>query len=505
MVFLFAIDMMGQSFNSLGKSTAESILFATSNPFIGLFIGLLMTAIIQSSSTSTSMIVAIVATGSITIPDAVPMIMGANIGTTLTSTIVALGFITNKNEFERALAAGTIHDFFNILTVLILFPLEYYYGFLSNLSQTVANLFLDPNAGASATDVGFKLFDAIPITKYIVESINNGFASIILSFILLFSALKILSSQISKLLIDETGDKLDNLIFKNPFKSFGIGAGLTALVQSSSITTSLVIPFVAKGRIKLKAVAPFIIGANIGTTITAFIAVLFKSNAAMTIAVTHLLFNLIGTLIFLPFSTSRKLLIRIASGFGALTIKYRVTGILYIILTFFAIPFALIFFNKSNTEIKELTYLVNGKSNKTIINKSVENQKNPFLIDGIEAEYGGATSKLVNVYQKNNIIFFNNDFFIINNIGFCWDTEKEEGKCQICISDIKERISINSEQNVDSVYVFDLNFYNATQVDSITYQYQIGIKDKLITELKKLNKNSEVIYEEKLTSFSTKY
>ncbi|MEJ2004323.1 MAG: Na/Pi symporter, partial [Cyclobacteriaceae bacterium] len=116
---------MGDSFNNLGREVAESIITATSNPFIGLFIGLLVTALIQSSSTTTSMIVALVASGSITLANAVPMIMGANIGTTLTSTIVSLGYIAKREEFKRAIAAGTVHDFFNILTVLILFPLEY--------------------------------------------------------------------------------------------------------------------------------------------------------------------------------------------------------------------------------------------------------------------------------------------------------------------------------------------------------------------------------------------
>ncbi|MDX1628323.1 MAG: Na/Pi symporter, partial [Fulvivirga sp.] len=95
-IFLFAIELMGEAFNHLSKNVAQSILFATSNPFVGLFIGLLITALIQSSSTSTSMIVAVVASGSITLADAVPMIMGANIGTTLTSTIVSLGFMNKK-------------------------------------------------------------------------------------------------------------------------------------------------------------------------------------------------------------------------------------------------------------------------------------------------------------------------------------------------------------------------------------------------------------------------
>src|SRR6478609_9835750 len=138
-IFLFALDLMISSLQHLGKTAAETIILATSNPFTALFIGLLITAIIQSSTATTSMTVALVASGSLTLESAVPIIMGANIGTTITSTIVSLGFIGKKKEFSRAVAAGTYHDFFNILTVVILFPLEYYYGFLSSLSQSAAN------------------------------------------------------------------------------------------------------------------------------------------------------------------------------------------------------------------------------------------------------------------------------------------------------------------------------------------------------------------------------
>src|SRR5688572_32986229 len=98
---------MTSSLQHLGRNVAETILLATSNPFTGLFIGLLITAMLQSSSTTTALVVALVASGSITLQSAVPIIMGANVGTTITSTIVSLGFINKKKEFRRAVAAGT--------------------------------------------------------------------------------------------------------------------------------------------------------------------------------------------------------------------------------------------------------------------------------------------------------------------------------------------------------------------------------------------------------------
>jgi len=146
-MFLFSLDLMVSSLQHLGKLATETILLATSNPFTGLFIGLLVAAMLQSSSATTSMIVALVASGSITLQSAVPIIMGANVGTTITSTIVSLGFINKKKEFRRAVAAGTYHDFFNILTVIVLFPLEYYYEFLSTVSSNIANYFFTTSAG----------------------------------------------------------------------------------------------------------------------------------------------------------------------------------------------------------------------------------------------------------------------------------------------------------------------------------------------------------------------
>src|SRR5882672_561993 len=152
LIFLFALDLMISSLQYWGKVAAESIILATSNPFTGLFIGLLITALIQSSSAVTSMVVALVASGSMTIEGAVPIIMGANVGTTITSIIVSLGFITKKKEFMRAVAAGTYHSFFNLLTVFILFPLEYYYGFLSGLSEYIASAFFNQPTGPVKTE-----------------------------------------------------------------------------------------------------------------------------------------------------------------------------------------------------------------------------------------------------------------------------------------------------------------------------------------------------------------
>jgi sodium-dependent phosphate cotransporter len=346
LVFLFSLDLMISSLHQLGSTLSDAILLATSNPFTGLFIGLLTTAIIQSSSATTSMTVALVASGSLTLQSAVPIIMGANIGTTITSTIVSLSFISRKKEFRRAVAAGTYHDFFNILTAVILFPLEYNFHFLSNLSQYIAtNFFHEP---ATQTITNFKMLGpglSWPV-KFVTENVSNGYLLGAFSLIMLFGSILFFRKVLTNLLGLASQTKFRKFFFKNPFKSFGWGLLITAAIRSSTVTTSLVVPLVAKKIIRLRQAGAFILGANIGTTITAFLASTFNSNAAISIAITHFLFNFIGVLFFFRTPILKEIPYKLATGLGKLTLKNRIIGFLYLLLAFFLIPFSLIFLSQ---------------------------------------------------------------------------------------------------------------------------------------------------------------
>lgn len=349
LLFLFALDLMISSLQHLGKNIVETVIQATSNPFTGLFIGLLITAMIQSSSTTTALVVAMVASGSFTIQSAIPIIMGANVGTTITSTIVSLGFINKKKEFKRAVAAGSYHCFFNLLTVVLLFPLEYYYGFLSSLSERVAAYFFTP----SLTDVPHEAthlwsgFD--PVVNFLVSIVPSGFILIVLSFILLFVSILLFRRIISDLLKAKSPEAFSRFFFKNQLKSFGWGILTTAAIRSSTITTSVVVPIVANRIADLRQAAPFIMGANVGTTITAFIAATLNSNTrgAISIAIAHFLFNLIGVLIFFPIPFLRSIPIKLAGKLGWLAIEFRVTIFIFILVTFFLLPFILIYLNQN--------------------------------------------------------------------------------------------------------------------------------------------------------------
>ncbi|SVD47607.1 uncharacterized protein METZ01_LOCUS400461, partial [marine metagenome] len=146
-LFLVGIKGLSSGIKNLGGEFAENILTTTSNPFIALFIGILSTTIFQSSSTTTSLIVGMVSGGALNLTGAIPMIMGANIGTTVTNIIVSIGHINRGNEFKRAFAAATVHDFFNVLVVLVMFPIEIAFGLLEKTATGFGTLLFGSVSG----------------------------------------------------------------------------------------------------------------------------------------------------------------------------------------------------------------------------------------------------------------------------------------------------------------------------------------------------------------------
>ncbi|MCS4435856.1 Na/Pi symporter [Aquiflexum gelatinilyticum] len=344
-LFMFSIDLLTMSMVKLNNNLAEELFQATNNPFVGLFVGLLITALVQSSSMVTSMIVAVVASGNLTLMQAVPMVMGANIGTTLTSTLVAFSYIMKKGEFKRALTAGVVHDIFNILTVMILFPLEIYLGFLSRSAAFITNTFFDANT-EFAGEYTYNVLFTRPLTSWLVDFLNSPIMGLILSIILVFFSIKFLSDTVFRTFISTNFEKVSRQMFKFPYVSFLYGLFFTAAVQSSTVTTSLIVPAVANRKVSLSKVFPFIIGANLGTTITAVIASLYKTEAAISIAIVHILFNFFGALVFLPFPGLRNIPVKLATFLGDQSVKRKFVGFAYILLTFFIIPFILIYLNK---------------------------------------------------------------------------------------------------------------------------------------------------------------
>ncbi|HBK89736.1 MAG: Na/Pi symporter [Cyclobacteriaceae bacterium] len=493
-IFLFGLELMLSTLQHLGKPAAEAIILATSNPFTALFIGLLITAIIQSSTATTSMTVALVASGSLTLESAVPIVMGANIGTTITSTIVSLGFLPRKKEFRRAVAAGTYHDFFNILTVVILFPLEYYFHFLSFLSRKLAiTLFHQPWLSAKGfAHIGLGLGT---ITDALVSLIGNGFVLIVLSLVILFGSIlffrKVLTSQLGL----GSSDRFQRFFFQKPLKSFAWGALTTAAIRSSSVTTSLVVPLVAKKVVKLRSAVPFILGANLGTTFSALLAALMNSQTAISIALAHVLFNLIGVLLFGLTPYIREIPVQLAQRLGRLTLRYRLAGLLYLLLSFFFIPFSLIYFNRDAVAVTELTYQRienNHRSFFTVIAKTFENQS-VSTRSVYDEENAAEPSQIYSVYRKNNVLIINNELFEMNKPGFCRDGEDAQGKFRMCIREIMPSLTTNPGQTFASVFVFEKT-HDADPAQSTWYY--IGAEDNLVVRRERRQSGQTVLVEE---------
>ena len=296
--FLVAIELMKEAFGLLGNALAKNIIQATSNPFVGLFIGLLSTAIIQSSSVTTSMVVSIVAAGNLSLESAVPIIMGANIGTTITSTIVSIGYIIEKREFRKAFSAAASHSLFNIISTMLFFPLEYYFQFLSRSARWVTSW------ASSTNNVPINIFQITvqPVAGLIKSGLNNSpFLLLALSGLLLILSIRYFAPLLKDILLIDSQRYVEKYFFNLPSQALAFGVFLTAGLRSSAITTSLVLPLVATDRVTLKKAFPFIMGANIGTTITALLAAVSRSDAAFSIALVHLLFNVMGTFVFFPF------------------------------------------------------------------------------------------------------------------------------------------------------------------------------------------------------------
>jgi len=341
-LFLLSITIIGSSLKLMGADFATKVMQGVSNPFVGLIVGILTTAIVQSSSLTSSLVVSMVAGEVLTIGLAIPIIMGANIGTTITNVLVSIGHIGKKDEFERAFAAATVHDFFNILAVLLLFPLQYFFNIIGRGAHFIAELFENVGGLRLINPLG-KILD--PVAMRICGLFpGHLWLNIILAFVLLFVALTFLVRVIKSLVLAKVEVFFDQYIFKNTLRAFLLGLVLTTIVQSSSITTSLVVPLAAAGILTLKKIYPYDLGANIGTTITAFLAAMATGNInAITIAFSHTLFNIFGTCIFLPL---QRLPIALARGLASLTRRNRVYAIVYVATLFFIIPIILIFISR---------------------------------------------------------------------------------------------------------------------------------------------------------------
>lgn len=327
-----------------GDHAKELFAFA-SNPFAGLVIGTVATALIQSSSTVTSIIVGLVA-GGLPVSIAVPMVMGANIGTSITNTIVSLGHVRAKEEFKRAFSAATVHDFFNLLSVVIFLPLEMAFGILEKMGSWLSSLFYG-SGDASMKSFNFVKAATAPLVdsfKGVAKSMGDqvgGTLLIVFGIVLIFVSITLIGKLLKQLMVGKAKDIMHTAIGRGPVSGIASGTVVTVLVQSSSTTTSLMVPLAGSGSFKLRDIYPFTLGANIGTCVTAVLAataVTGNAQAALQIAFIHLTYNVLGVVVIYGIPVLRRLPIKSAQWLGATAAENKIAALGYIVGVFFLVP-----------------------------------------------------------------------------------------------------------------------------------------------------------------------
>jgi sodium-dependent phosphate cotransporter len=356
-IFLLGVNGLSDAFKSLGGGLLDSFFAATENPFMGLIVGILATTLMQSSSVTTSLIVGLVAAPDNPLPlaNAIPMVMGANIGTTVTNTIVSLAHMGRKQEFHRAFSVATCHDFFNFMAVAILLPLEMATGYLQKSATWLSGML----TGYGGVDYDSPIKGALKAAiKPIKESIHwvtdseklQAILLILVSGLLIYFALLFLVRVMRSAMHTRVEVIVSRGLHKAAPFAILVGMLVTVMVQSSSITTSLLVPLAGAGLISLAQAFPITIGANIGTTVTALLAALAVTgpNArwGITIAIVHLFFNLSATLLIYPFPRIRNIPLEAARRLANVAVRSRKYALLYVVILFYGLPALLATLNR---------------------------------------------------------------------------------------------------------------------------------------------------------------
>jgi sodium-dependent phosphate cotransporter len=366
--FMVAVKFIGDGFTlALGCDTKGAFDFAN-NPVAGLMIGTVATALLHSSGTVTSIVVALVGSGGMTIRQGVYVIMGANVGTCVTCIMVAFGQVGDRTRFQRAMAAATVHDMYNIWSVFVMFPIEVVFHPLEKMSVAMSNA--KTSSGAFNSPV-----DAIvnPLTQILIsvdkkaiykvatgESVcaagqsfvkkgafqgssmsdgSIGAIVVVIGFCILVCALLTLVKMLAKVFMGPTKRLISKLLNYNGYINIFVGTLITFAVHSSTVVTSTLTPMAGLGVVTLEQVYPLVIGANLGTTGTALLASLVTGKAdSVAIALVHFWFNVFGIFLFYPFPITRKPVLSWAESLAFASAAWPLAAVLFLVALFIIIP-----------------------------------------------------------------------------------------------------------------------------------------------------------------------
>jgi sodium-dependent phosphate cotransporter len=343
--FLVGVSLLESGIKVMGADTQTRLFEGVDNPIAGLFVGILGTVLVQSSSASTSVIVGLVASGALGVDAAVPMIMGANIGTTVTNTLVSLGSIRQSEEFKRAFAAATVHDFFNVIAVAILLPVELVTGWLSSAAESISEQLV--GSAGSEWKSPIKRWVKEPVgwvqdlyTEIGAEENVLGTVMVLTGLVIILAALTFITKNMRRLVADRIERSLNAILGRGGGSvAMLLGLIITVAVQSSSITTSIMVPLAAAGVVTIHNIYPVTLGANVGTTITALLAALAAARPeALTVGLVHTIFNVSAIALLYPISRIREIPIRLAQGLAEVAVTRQALAVAYMVTVFIIVP-----------------------------------------------------------------------------------------------------------------------------------------------------------------------
>lgn len=360
---IIGINLILDGVYSVGSSSTNRLYDLARDPIIGLLIGVLATTLVQSSTTTTTLTVAAVGAGIVTVPVAIPIIMGANIGTTMTALLVSFSYMGERREFKKAFTTAAMHLWFNVLVVLIALTIEILFHPLQTISGYLADRVLGANdTTVPTTHVVEKIMTPIVETigtHGLFGMVGNGGVATALSLITgtlcILVAIRVMSYQLRMITAATAHSLLD--MFSSPGENkrqtlktntlgFGVGLLFTIMVTASSVTVSSMQPFAVTKSLRRRAMLAVILGANVGTTLTAMIATFaivgVHGSFALQAALVHVGMNLVGAITVLCVPSLGRAIINLSAGSARLAARSYTKAIATIVGMFMAFPLAVL-------------------------------------------------------------------------------------------------------------------------------------------------------------------
>ncbi|CAD6187467.1 unnamed protein product [Caenorhabditis auriculariae] len=382
----------------LGKIVQASALIK--DPISALVVGMLVTVVLQSATTTTNILVTMVAANMITVHDAIPVMIGSELGSSLVNALISLAYAGQPEQFCRAFSAAVLGDVFNVCSLFVIFPLE----LATSLIETLSWWIVDPLI--SEQGLSFKTLELLtdPVTRMILEvneaevlnasirpelfppnhtfvlrcAFSNGsriyacpykhvfvystlsdqaIGWMVLAFAIpcLIACLFAIVFLIQKMLDGHAAKYVKNLLSREcpgrwkpctGYVVMAVGLIVTLLIQSNSIFSSSLTPLVGSGVVTLEQMYPLILGSNIGTTFSGVLAAFSADGSrfekALHMAMCQVIYNIIGTFLFYIIPPMRKFPIYLSLKLGHTTNRYRWFIVIFVLVFFLIIPFTVI-------------------------------------------------------------------------------------------------------------------------------------------------------------------